>query len=192
LSDSTTNPRSPEVDELTSYERELMDKLFSNPRLWPDTAKVWIADYVSQNSLLPISQVQGFTQFTAKQASHNFGGSPSSTTSATFANVSPSVELTDISPGQYLLFYGGNGLPGVQDLGYIGLSINSAVPVSGEYVQFWGGNGPAGGTNSHMLVAYKTLTESINTLTIQIAVQTGGDTFQVNYAFVTALRIGNP
>ncbi len=192
MSSLDSETRAVKVEALTEGEKALLDKMLGNWLVLPDSFKVAVADYVAQNSSIPVSQVRGFTQFTGKQASHNFGGSPSSTTSTTFADVSPSVELTDLSPGQYLLFYGGNGLPGVQDLGYIGLSINGAAPVSGEYVQFWGGNGPAGGTNSHMLVVYKTLTESINTLTIQIAVQTGGDTFQVNYAFITALRIGNP
>lgn len=62
-SNDISRARDPNVDELTVADLALMERLFSNPRLWPDTAKVWIADYVSQNSLLPISQVQGFEQF---------------------------------------------------------------------------------------------------------------------------------
>lgn len=46
-------------DDLTDNEKALLDKLFSNPRIWPDTAKTWIADYVSQNSYLPASQLSG-------------------------------------------------------------------------------------------------------------------------------------
>lgn len=47
---------------LSDYERELRDRIFANPSDWPDSAKVWIADYVAQNSLVPISQIQGWRQ----------------------------------------------------------------------------------------------------------------------------------
>lgn len=60
---SKRNPRDPAVEELSEYELELMAKITANPRLWEDTAKVWIADYVSQNLMLPVSQLQGFAQY---------------------------------------------------------------------------------------------------------------------------------
>lgn len=40
-----------------------MEKLFSNWLLIPDGFKNAVADYVSQNSYLPVSQVQGFERY---------------------------------------------------------------------------------------------------------------------------------
>jgi hypothetical protein len=188
LSDST-NPRDPEVEELSPFEKDLMDKLFSNPRLWPDTAKVWIADYVSQNSLLPISQVQGFTQFTAKQDSRVL--SSSTTSSTTYVDFDTNVELTGLSAGQYLLFYGGNGLPSIADGGAIAPSVNGATPDTAEAALYWGGNGPAGGTVSTTRALYKTLSESANTVKLQYKTDSSA-TFTVTFAFIIAIRIGNP
>ncbi len=63
--EGTGDPRAAKGVALTDYEKDLRDKLFGNPLDWPDAAKVWIADYVSQNSLIPIGQVRGWQQSVA-------------------------------------------------------------------------------------------------------------------------------
>ena len=97
--------RDPNVPELTAYEMTLMERMFGNPRLWPDTAKVWIADYVAQNLSLPISQVQGFTTFVAQIADPvNVAESTASTSYTNLATVGPT--LTGISNGLYVVLFG--------------------------------------------------------------------------------------
>ena len=59
------DPRSAKGEELTDGEKELMRKLFGNWLVLPDSFKASLADYVSQNSLIPIGQVRGWQQSVA-------------------------------------------------------------------------------------------------------------------------------
>jgi hypothetical protein len=121
--DKKVNPRSSKLDELSEHELDLMDKLLSNPRLWPDTAKVWIADYVSQNSLLPIGQVQGsqalqddiqtaLDQLSAlSQIEYEYVSAEVTTTSTTYVTLSGGPDVPSLDDGTYLalaIAYAGN------------------------------------------------------------------------------------
>jgi hypothetical protein len=102
---SLSDPRGPNVEELTEREMALMERMFSNPRVWPDRAKVWIADYVSQNLSLPISQVLGFTTFVAQTTDPvNTAEATGSTSYTNLATVGPT--LTGISDGLYVVLFG--------------------------------------------------------------------------------------
>jgi hypothetical protein len=188
LSDSS-NPRDPEVEELSPFEKDLMDKLFSNPRLWPDTAKVWIADYVSQNSLLPISQVQGFTQFVAQTDKILTAQTTTSTSYADLTTAGP--EVTGLSAGQYLFLYGftGGGV-GSGIISYASPSFNGDTPSSDDLIEVFSGPGPSFGSYSVMGSTLKTLTENNNSAKLQYQTSSGTSSFEKRW--LTALRVGNP
>lgn len=155
---------------LTDYERELRDRILANPSDWPDSTKVWMADYVSQNSLLPISQVQGFTQFVAQQDVVTANESTSSSTYVDLATVGP--QITGLSKGKYIILYG-CAIAGASDTdGLASVSINGAAPDDNDGIH---GGSPAGDilSISAARVLVKDLAENENTLKMQFRVELG-------------------
>lgn len=130
----TGSPRAPDVEELSERDLELMERLFSNPRLWPDTAKVWIADYVAQNLMVPISQVQGFTQFTASYATVL---TTEEVTSTTYTDpTTPGPTITGLADGQYLLIFGFQLGPASNlTSAHMSPSVNGATPSDDDSAQ---------------------------------------------------------
>ena len=186
-----SEPRSPQVDELSEGDLALMERLFSNPRLWPDTAKVWIADYVSQNGLLPISQVQGFTQFTANQNVILTNESTTSTSYTNLATVGPTVD--DLSPGKYLIQYGcilGN-TTGAGKTDWVSVSINGAAATDADGMFYFNGPGAAFGSAFLFRPLIKDLTASTNS--VQMKYRSGdGTNAQYNTRHLIVIRVANP
>lgn len=173
---------------LTDYERELRDRIFANPSDWPDSAKVWIADYVSQNSLLPISQVQGFTQFVAQQNVVTANESTSSTSYVDLATVGP--EIDGLAKGKYVILYG-CAIAGASDTdGLASLSINSAAPDDNDGIH---GGSPTGDILSMSVarVLVKDLTENENTLRMKFRRELGAGTVTFWQRWLVTLRIAS-
>lgn len=186
-----SDPRAPIGEELTEGEMKLLKKLLSNWLLIPDAFKVAAADYVSQNSLLPISQVQGFTQFVA-QSDKILDGTNATTTSTTYTDLSTvGPQLTGLAAGQYLFFYGftGGGTTGGL-ITYASLSFNGGSPSASDFAEVFSGPGPSVGSYSVMGLTPKTLTGSNNTVKMQY--KTSGGTSSYANCWLTSLRVGNP
>lgn len=181
--------RSPKVEELTDGERSLLGKLFGNWLAIPDSFKSALADYVSQNSLIPVSQVRGFAQTVAQQIVKTYSVA-STTTSTSYTDLSSAPELTELGKGQYLLIYGFTGHGAANDLGVMSLSINGAAPSDDDACYSFGGPGVNTGPSSYMRAAYKTLTQNENTVRLKYKSNSGG-TVSVNFAYLIAVRIGN-
>ena len=106
MSDGTLDdPRSAKVPALTDGERALLDKLFGNWLIIPDSFKASLADYVSQNSMIPVAQIRGFSQTVAHQ--HIIDTSETRAWSSSYgdmATVGPKLE--NLGAGKYLVMYG--------------------------------------------------------------------------------------
>ena len=70
-------------------------------------------------------------------------------------------------------------------------SINSATPSDDDACYSFGGPGVNTGPSSFTRAAYKTLTASTNSVRLQYKSNSGG-TVSVNFAYIIALRVGNP
>jgi hypothetical protein len=151
---------------------------------------VWIADYVSQNSQLPISQVQGFTQFVAKQ---DVVATQNSTTSTSFVALSAAgPTLDNLQRGTYILQYGAAIQPvaNAQPGGLIVPYINTVY--AGDDYRIWGSGDASTALlgNSVARSAVIDLTENSNSVTLKYASWNGGQTFFEN-RWLMALRIAN-
>ena len=181
--DKKDGPRAPDGEELSPFELDLLKKITLNPRLWEDKAKVWIADYVSQNSLLPIGQVQGFTQFVANAA-------PTIVTLEGRANVAygdlatVGPTLSNLAAGTYLVFFGCQMIPSGGETGIASVSLNAAAASDDNGINVSGGN------ISTSRAISVTFTTTANTL--QMKYRTGGGA-NVDFAkrWMIALKVGN-
>lgn len=185
---SSTSGRETQAIVLTEYEKELRDRIFANPSDWPDSAKVWIADYVSQNGLLPIGQVQGFTQFVAQQAVVTANQSTSSTTYVDLATVGP--EIDGLAKGKYVILYG-CAIAGAGDTdGIASLSINGAAPDDNDGVH---AGSPSGDILSISVarVLVKDLTENENTLRMKFRKELGPSSVTFWQRWIVTLRIAS-
>lgn len=134
---SVVPERKPLDAELTDKERELLSKMFSNPLLFPREFKSWISNYLALNGLdIPISQIQGFTSFSANlsEVATNESLAAGTTTYSNLATVGP--ELTGLPDGQYLIGYGCNASRDTQQRTlYYSPSFNGAAASDNDAAQ---------------------------------------------------------
>lgn len=188
--EGTGDARSPKGEDLTEGERALMGKLFGNPLLWPDAAKVWIADYVSQNSLLPISQVQGFSQFIVKQDTVDTGETRAwEDAYDDLATVGP--QLTEVGSGKYLVMYGAQVATTEGDVKpQMSIDINAAGATDTDSIYFQASSSRLNAPLMRALII--DLTESSNSLVCKYK-RTGSGATVATFSsrWLIALRIAN-
>jgi hypothetical protein len=91
--------------EMTEQERKLFRKFWLNLLQIPGEFQTWMIDRITLSGLqIPITQIQGFSQFTATPATSVTTAETTSSTSYTdLATAGPS--LTGLSDGSYLVLY---------------------------------------------------------------------------------------
>lgn len=185
-----SDPRQPVGEELTEGEQKLLDKLLSNWLLIPDAFKVAAADYVSQNSLLPIGQVQGFTQFIVKNDVIATSEDRSwANAYADLATVGP--QLSDLSRGKYLVMFGCQLLTGEASVeAFMSIDINGAGATDANGLRFQSSS--LGIEIPLMRAIVLDLTESTNSIVCKYKRIGNGATVATFFArWLIALRIEN-
>lgn len=97
----------PSAAPLSDQEKDLIRRLFSKPELIPERFLSYIVDYLAVNQpQIPISNIFGFSQFTAKEG--NTISSPTETTTSTSYTDLPTVgpTITGLPDGKYVIFFG--------------------------------------------------------------------------------------
>ena len=155
----TPVPLPSEEKKLSTEERILMQKILSNPLYFPKEFKTWLNDYLAVNiPLIPISQILGFSTFSASISTTT---ASFATTSNTYVTSSSGPSISAIPNGKYIFIYGTLATNSTLDkINYFSPSVNSAVP-SDNNAAIWGTNP----TNIHHGVTYcflSTLSSSNN------------------------------
>jgi len=172
---------------LQQDEQQLINRLLGNPGALP--AAFWAAVIdrvvVDAPSQIPVSQLQGFSRFTATSSAVVTNETTSSTTYTNLATAGPTI--SGLSPGEFLFLYGarihrtaGSGL----NAALMAPSLNAATPTDVEAAVFLGDD-----EASVAMVLQKTLTATSNEVKMQYRVVAG--TYQFQGRWFTALRIGN-
>jgi len=119
---------------LTPAEMDTLKKVFSSPLDIPAEWKAWIVSYLEANPpQIPIAQIIGFSAFTASYAEQTISNSITVANAwQTLANPGPHL---DLPKGSYIVMYGCNyDASGGAD-GYMGISVNGAVPLIYAFIQ---------------------------------------------------------
>lgn len=89
---------------LSQQEMELLKKLFGSPMDFPTEFKAWLTSFIEANPpVLPISQIFGFSQFTATAAE---AAGTVTTTSTSYVALSGGPDLLEVPKGKYLIGLG--------------------------------------------------------------------------------------
>lgn len=119
-----------QYDRLSEQDKQQLDKLFGNWREIPDSFKAAMTDYLSVNPpAIPISQILGFSQFTAN-ASARVGSSDETTASTAYVNLATvGPTLSGLADGSYLVFLRAVLRSGTAGEGAVmGVAINGGSP----------------------------------------------------------------
>lgn len=121
---------------LTESERADLVKKLSNPLSFPKEFKNWLMDFVATNiPLIPISQVFGFTQFTALMAPQITTNE--STSSTAFVALTTAGPTLTVEPGNYAVIWGAHaGNSASVGKAQMGISINSSNPADSD-TNYW-------------------------------------------------------
>lgn len=112
---------------LTPEELEGQRRFLSHPETFPDAFKAWLIDFIAVNgSLIPASQIHGWSQFNAIQSQVLASESTSSATYTNLSTTGPSI--TGLADGTYLLLFGAQYDSPAGNAGYMSPSINGATP----------------------------------------------------------------
>lgn len=181
----------PATPEVTQGDIALMQRVLAaaakSPNLIPSDFMAYMFDWIQTQRLnIPISQVFGFSQFTAQPADNvDTSESTSSTAYADLATVGP--KLDGLSGGRYVILFGAahtsNPNAATQ---YMSIQINSTAAIDSDAGETQTSGGNAGGTTRAVL---KTLTDGANTITAKYKTTSGTATFQYRWMF--ALRYAN-
>lgn len=129
LSTPSPNPAhdTGQLPGLTIEERSLLAKMFSDPLSIPPEWKAWLVSYLEANPpVLPISQVHGFSSFTANYAQvSNKQNMPSNGSFVDLATVGP--QITELPKGKYVLLFGAAYDASGGATGNMSYSINGAA-----------------------------------------------------------------
>lgn len=162
-------------------------KFLQDPTLYPKEHKAWLTSYLELNPpLLPISQIAGFSGFTAQSARVSAG---ESTTSGTYAAIT-GPDITGLPAGQYLVLFGASNVRssvagGIQ---YMGVRVNSTDPTDAEAAYAEASVGGSGSSGISAAIV-KTLTTKNNSLSCRYRVSAGTGSYANR--FIIALRISN-
>jgi hypothetical protein len=114
--------------------REEIRQYLQDPLGFPEEYKGWLPEWITQAGIdVPISQIVGFSGFTAQAATPvATQESSSSTTYTDLATVGP--QITGLPDGQYLLLFGLTMANGAST-SYAGVKINSTDPADADAIQ---------------------------------------------------------
>lgn len=180
------DPTQPQFsDALTQHIRQTIVDVLSDQTSLPADFKSWLPKYLEANPpLLPISQIFGFAQFTAKTSGSVL--TSETTASAAYvdlATVGPTI--SGLPPGQYVVMYSAFAKnSAAANLSVFSPSFNAATPVDAD-------QGGAAGTDGSYSMAFTivTLSSASNTVKLQYKASAGTGTF-INRRLV-ALKYGN-
>lgn len=171
---------------LTVDERSFLRRYLSHPEDLPPEFQSWLVDFIAVNiPQIPISQIVGFSQFTANQSQILASESTTSTSFADLTTLGP--QVSGLSAGQYLLLYGATGENSAGSHAYISVSVNGAAAVDADAAVVE----PISTTMDFTLMraVTKTVDEASNSFTLKYKVGAGTGTFYNRWMIV--LRIGN-
>lgn len=178
---------------LQQDERRLLERLLGEPAALPQTFWAALIDrmVVELPHQIPIYQLQGFQQFSATSATILTG---ESTTSGTYTNLATTgPEITGLSKGKYLIFFGAGACNTGNTLGWqaaMSLSINSAAASENDRCMAAHQASSSAGTVSISRTVEKTLSQESNTVTCKYRLAFGGTAF-FEYRWLIVQRIGN-
>lgn len=172
---------------LTEKERQQVERFFGDPTIFPAIFRSWLVAYIEANPpLLPISQITGFSQFTAKYATVQ-SVTGENTTSTTYTNLTTTgPELTGLPDGLYLVLHGcvsHTSVAGSQARQSI--SVNGVTAVDDDATQCGVAN-----NQSVMTAVIKTLDAGDNTILCKYRCE-GGAAGEFSYRFLIALKYAN-
>jgi hypothetical protein len=171
---------------LTEKDRADMLRLFGRPQLLPTAFWAYLVDYISVNQpAIPVSQIFGFTQFTAQAAPRvNSSEGTNSTSFTDLATVGPL--LTLLPDGRYVFFFGAyvDGSPS-PNAGLMGLKINATEATDNESNRWI-----AIGSGTTAVVATLAANGN-NTVTCRYRSTNAASTPLWNYRWLIGLRFAN-
>lgn len=165
----------PKINSIFDFSAEALGQL-----------KLWLEQ---QGLNIPVSNILGFSQFTAKYANEDSEGHTTSTTYAD-PNVSGAAgpSLTGVSPGKYLLMFGGSGTTSSSgSVAMMSVQLNGAGATDTESVEI----NTVGTHASVSRAIIKTVTAANSTIKLVMR-STGGNDIDFRYRWVLALRYANP
>lgn len=165
----------PKINSIFDFSAEALGQL-----------KLWLEQ---QGLNLPVSNILGFSQFTAKYASEDSEGH---TTSTSFGdpNVSGAAgpEITGVPPGKYVLLFGGSGTTSnAASRAILGVNINGAGAADAESAEI-NTLGPHASVSRAII---KTVTDPNSTVKLVMR-STNGDDIDFRYRWLVTLRYANP
>jgi hypothetical protein len=115
---------------LSPEERRMVTKLFSSPMDIPPEWKAWLVSFLEANPpLLPISQIHGFSDFTATyQETADNDAITVANTWQTLAHSGP--DIAEVPKGRYIILYGCNYDATGGATGFMGPVFNGAASPS--------------------------------------------------------------
>ena len=117
---------------VSEADTQFVARAFSNPNLIAQVAPQFLSylvSYIEQSGLLiPVSQVPGFSSFTAKYSSVSNSESITGSSYGDLGTVGP--QITGLPPGLYLLLYGAylEGQPSSNTVAFCSPSVNGSTP----------------------------------------------------------------
>jgi len=169
----------------------LIKKTLSRPEIIEQVAPnffAYMVDYLAVNQpLVPISQISGFSQFTAQSSVNNGEARRNTNTYGDPTTGDAGPTLTLLPKGRYAFFYGGlsSDFSGGGGTMYLSLDVNSAGASDTDAVQT---TANANGI-SVMRATIKDLTSDNNTVTVKYRTSVG--TGRWDNRFIIALRYAN-
>ena len=120
---------------LSQEERSVLQRMLGFPEDIPDVFKSWLIDFMAVNiPQIPISQIVGFSQFTAIPSSVGQVDSTTSTAYVDLANVGPMI--SGLSDGKYIFIYSCVIRKGaLNGGGRASISINGSNPSDDDSIQ---------------------------------------------------------
>jgi len=165
----------PKINSIFDFSAEALGQL-----------KLWLEQ---QGLNLPVSNILGFSQFTARYAAEDSEGHMTSTSFGD-PNVSGAAgpEITGVPPGQYVLLFGGSGTTSnAASRAILGVNINGAGAADAEAVEI----NTVGPHASVSRAIVKTVTVP-NTSIKLVLRSTGGNDIDFRYRWLVTLRYANP
>jgi hypothetical protein len=174
---------------LSPDERKALQRSLSFPEDLPPKFKSWLIDFMAVNiPQIPISQIVGFSQFTATPV---IVAPSEATTSMTYVNLATTgPEITGLGKGQYIFFVSCQVVKGaVNDGGLASLSYNASTPADTDSVILFSDSSIAQNTTISRGLQ-KTLTAANNIVTMKYRTINGNSISFANRSLIT-LRYGN-
>lgn len=150
---------------LTDSDKQLMDRLLSNPLFFPKDFKTWLLDYIAVNIPdLPISHIFGYSGFAPQEAPTIATGE--STTSTSYTNLTTvGPTLAELADARYWISFGALCGSSASGAAQASIQINSDAVSDDDRIQA-SPTGIAGGASCARAVI-KTLAGGTNSVTMK-------------------------